>query len=38
MNLLEVFTRYPTQDACIEHLELARWVTFHAARIVAARL
>ena len=25
MNLLEVFTRYPTQEACIEHLELARW-------------
>lgn len=25
MNLLEVFTRYPTQESCIEHLELARW-------------
>ncbi len=25
MNLLEVFKRYPDQEACIEHLELARW-------------
>ena len=25
MNLLEVFTHYPTQETCIEHLEIARW-------------
>ncbi len=25
MNLLEVFQRFPTQEACIEHLETIRW-------------
>ena len=25
MNLLEVFTRYPDQEACIEYLETVRW-------------
>ncbi|MCY4288382.1 MAG: IS1595 family transposase [Aestuariivita sp.] len=25
MNLLTVFTRYPDQEACIEHLEKVRW-------------
>ena len=25
MNLLEVFTRYPDQEACIEYLEAVRW-------------
>ena len=25
MNLLTIFTRYPDQEACIEHLETVRW-------------
>ena len=25
MNLLTIFTRYPDQEACIEHLEKVRW-------------
>ena len=25
MNLITVFTRYPDQEACIEHLEAVRW-------------
>ena len=25
MNLMTVFTRYPDQEACIEHLERVRW-------------
>ena len=25
MNLLSIFTRYPDQEACIEHLEKVRW-------------
>ncbi len=25
MNLIEVFTRYPDHEACIEHLEQVRW-------------
>lgn len=25
MNLLKIFTRYPDQEACIEHLEAVRW-------------
>lgn len=25
MNLIEVFERFPTQEACIEHLEQIRW-------------
>ena len=25
MNLLNIFTRYPDQEACIEHLETVRW-------------
>ncbi len=25
MNLIDIFTRYPDQEACIEHLEAVRW-------------
>ena len=25
MNLVEIMERYPTQEACIEHLEGIRW-------------
>ena len=25
MNLLTIFTRYPDQEACIEHMERVRW-------------
>ena len=25
MNLIEVMQRFPTQEACIEHLERIRW-------------
>ena len=25
MNLIQIFTRYPDQEACIEHLERVRW-------------
>ena len=25
MNLLNIFTRYPDQEACVEHLEEVRW-------------
>jgi len=25
MNIIQVFQQFPTQDACIEHLEKARW-------------
>ena len=25
MNLISIFSKYPTQEACIEHLETVRW-------------
>ena len=25
MNLVAIFSRYPDQEACIEHLERVRW-------------
>ena len=35
MNLITVFTRFPDQEACLEHLENIRWEITHIARIVA---
>ena len=27
MNIIQIFERFPTQEACKEHLEKTRWVT-----------